>query len=89
MNQIQFPPPAATGALPPSALRSNGSASSRKAIASRERMAAAAALSQSLSTLGADHAEQIRAAASAASRQSAATLARHLVAKTRREGTRP
>ncbi len=74
MNQTQFPPPAATGAF-----ATFGAPLERLGLVEKgdrlgERMAAAAALSQSLSTLGADHAAQIRAAARAASRQSAASL---------------
>ncbi|MGA2638120.1 DUF3141 domain-containing protein [Methylocella sp.] len=77
MNQIQFPPPAAAGA--PGAFASFGAPLKRLGLTEKgerlaKRMSAATALSQSLSTLGADHAAQIRAAARAASRQSAATL---------------
>jgi pimeloyl-ACP methyl ester carboxylesterase/tellurite resistance protein len=77
MNQIQFPSPAAAGA--PGAFASSGAPLERLGLTEKgerlaKRMSAAAALSQSLSTLGADHAAQIRAAARAASRQSAATL---------------
>jgi pimeloyl-ACP methyl ester carboxylesterase/tellurite resistance protein len=68
MNLIQFPPPAVFGAQPgPLGLGAKGERFAR-------RLSAAASLSQSLSTLGAEHAEQMRESTSAAGKHAVATL---------------
>ncbi len=68
MNQIPSPPPAASGA-PLEQLGLN-----EKGERFAQRLSSSAALSQSLSALGAEHAERIRAATDAANKHAAAAL---------------
>ncbi len=80
MNQIPFPPPATPGApAAPGPFASFDASVRRLGLDAKgerlaQRFSDAASLSQSLSTLGAGHAEQIGAAANAASKQTAAAL---------------